>query len=312
MQLKFGVDLITFYHPGFWGTADGAEFQKRALEDPRKFWERTAESVAQSGVTGLELTFSPGDWETALATFGSGSGFSNFLESYGLEAISGFFSGFEYSANLLDAGSQQKVIELATRYAAFLAACGGPILVAGMPMRQRGTPDAPVFVDFDYVKAVSDLINRVGAATAGEGVRLALHPEVGSVFCARRDIDLFLALTDPSYVDFCPDTAHILLGGVSPVDVLQDHHERVVIAHWKDAVGRWPNDDLSNEARFELEANYFKRVGTGSVDWHGWIRTLDDVRFSGWTILELDDAENPVEQVTEARRFVENLAAVTL
>ncbi|MGH9029211.1 MAG: sugar phosphate isomerase/epimerase family protein [Acidimicrobiales bacterium] len=312
MQLKFGVDLITFYHPGFWGTTDRAEFEKRALEDPLKFWERTAESVAQSGVAGLELTFSPGDWETALVTFGNGSGLSNFLKSYGLEVISGFFSGFEYSDDLLDAGKQQKVIEQATRYAAYLAASGGPILVAGMPMRQRGTPDAPVFVDFDYVKAISDLVNRVGAATAGEGVRLALHPEVGSVFCVRRDINLFLALTDPSYVDFCPDTAHILLGGVSPVDVLQDHHERVVIAHWKDAVGRWPNDDLSNEARFELEANYFKRVGTGSVDWHGWIRTLDEARFSGWAILELDDAENPVEQVTEARQFVENLAAVTL
>lgn len=312
MQLKFGVDLITFYHPEFWGTTDRDGFTKRALDDPRAFWECTAESIAQAGVTGVELTFPPGDWETATTTFGSGTGLAKFLGAYGLEAISGFFSGFEYSRDVLDATAQQDIIEQAKRYAGFLAAAGGPIMVAGMPMRKRGTPESPVFMDFDYVKAVADLTNRVGAATTVEGVRLALHPEVGSMFCVRRDIDLVLALTDPSFVDFCPDTAHILLGGVSPVAVLRDHHERLVIAHWKDAVGRWPNDDLSNEQRFELEADYFKRVGTGSVDWHGWIRTLDEARFSGWTILELDDAENPIEQVTEARQFVEHLAAVTL
>jgi sugar phosphate isomerase/epimerase len=127
------------------------------------------------------------------------------------------------------------------------------------------------------------------------------------VFCVRRDIDLFLSLTDPAYVDFCPDTAHIFLGGVSPVDVLAQHHERVTIAHWKDAVGRWPNDDEANKARFELEARYFTRVGTGDVDWTGWLRGLESAGYSGWTILELDEAENPVEQIAEARRFVEGL-----
>ena len=139
-------------------------------------------------------------------------------------------------------------------------------------MRRKGTPDNPSFVDLDYAKSVSDLINRVGAAAQREGVRLALHTEVGSVFCVRRDIDLFMSLTDPAYVDLCPDTAHIYLGGVSPVEVLGDHYERVTIAHWKDAAGRWPNDDQANEDRFELEARYFRRVGTGSVDWTGWVR----------------------------------------
>ena len=52
-----------------------------------------------------------------------------------------------------------------------------------MPMRKKGTPDKPSFVDFDYVKQVADLINRIGATTQRHGVRLALHPEVGSVFC---------------------------------------------------------------------------------------------------------------------------------
>jgi sugar phosphate isomerase/epimerase len=307
MELKFGVDLITFYHPGFWGAEDRAGFERIAAGDPRRFWERTAESAAAAGISGVELTFPPGDWQTAVKAFGSTSAFLEFLGSSHISVISGFFDGFERHPDLMEPAMQRRIIDDAVAYSRFLRETGGPVLVAGMPMRQMGTAEKPVFVDLDYAKAIADLINRVGAATLSEGVRLALHPEVGSVFCLRRDIDLFLALTDPVYVDFCPDTAHIFLGGVSPVDVLDAHHERVTIAHWKDAVGKWPNDDKSNVDRFELEARYFRRVGTGSVDWPGWVRGMEKADFAGWAILELDAANNPVEQMTAAREFVEEL-----
>jgi sugar phosphate isomerase/epimerase len=308
MEFRFGVDLITFYHPSFWGAEDRASFEKVALEDPRRFWDRIAESVLAAGITGVEVTFPPGDWETAVRTFGSAAAFSDYLKGVGISLISGFFSGLEEHPDPLDPGTQRKILDEASRYAEFLGASHG-VLVAGMPMRKKGTPEEPSFVDFDYVKAVSDLINQIGATTQRQGVRLALHPEVGSVFCVRRDIDLFLALTDPAYVDFCPDTAHIFLGGVSPVEVLADHYERVTIAHWKDAVGRWPNDDDVNEKRFELEAEYFKAVGKGSVDWAGWIDGLERAGYDGWTILELDAAANPIPDMTEARQFVEDMAA---
>lgn len=310
MQFRFGVDLITFYDPGFWETEDRAGFEHKALGDPRAFWDRIVESVLAAGITGVEVTFPPGNWETAVETFGSAADFAKYLESSGISMISGFFSDFEMKSDLLDPATQREVIEDAKRYAAFLGETGGGILVAGMPMRTMGTPENPNFVDLDYAKTVADLINRVGAASLGEGARLALHPEVGSVFCARRDINLFLSLTDAAYVDFCPDTAHIYLGGASPVDVLADHYERVTVAHWKDASGRWPNSDLANEDRFELEANYFKRVGLGSVDWQGWVEGMDRAGFDGWTILELDAARNPVPEMTAAREFVEKLVPV--
>lgn len=308
MKFRYGVDLITFYHPSFWGVESRDAFEKVAVEDPRRFWDRIVESVTTAGISGVEVTFPPGNWETAVNSYGSASAFTKFLSDSGISLISGFFSGLESHEDPLDPVTQTKIIDEALKYSEFLADCNG-VLVSGMPMRKRGTPHKPSFVDLDYVKATADLINRIGAASQTQGVRVALHTEVGSVFCVRRDIDLFLSLTDPIYVDFCPDTAHIYLGGVSPVEVLADHYERVTIAHWKDAVGRWPNDDLSNEDRFELEANYFKRVGTGSVDWSGWIDGLEKAGFEGWTILELDAAEGPVEEMTAARQFVDDLVA---
>ncbi len=309
MDYRFGVDLITFYHPGFWGTGDREAFEKHALAEPRRFWDRIVESVGAAGITGVELTFPPGDWETATAAFGSPAAFADYLHASGISVISGFFDGLERHDDLLDAATQRRVIDDAVNFAEFLNGSGAAVMVSGMPMRKMGTPGNPTFVDFDYAKAVADLINRVGAASMQHGVRIALHTEVGSVFCVRRDIDLMLSLTDPAYVDFCPDTAHIYLGGVSPVEILADHYERVTIAHWKDAVGRWPNSDLANEDRFVLEAQYFRRVGTGSVDWPGWIRGMTQAGFDGWTILELDAAENPVPDMTAARKFVQDLAS---
>ena len=59
---------------------------------------------------------------------------------------------------------RRKILDEASSYAEFLGDSSG-VLVAGMPMRKKGTPDEPSFVDFDYVKAVADLINQIGATT---------------------------------------------------------------------------------------------------------------------------------------------------
>lgn len=309
MEYRYGVDLITFYDPSFWGETDREGFERQALADPRRFWERIVESVTSAGISGIEVTFPPGNWEVAVKTYGSAADFQKFLTSSGISLISGFFSGFEFAENLFEERTERQIIEDAKRYAEFLAEGGASVIVAGMPMRKLGDPEQPTFVDLDYAQRLSDLVNRVGAATLSKGARLALHPEVGSVFCERRDINLLLLLTDAAYVDFCPDTAHIFLGGASPVDVLRDHYDRITIAHWKDAVGRWPSGDEANEKRFELEADYFCRVGTGDVDWKGWASGLERAGFDGWAILELDAAPNPIEDMTAAREFVENLRA---
>src|SRR4029077_6771171 len=197
VEFRFGVDLITFYDPGFWGFTRREMLEERAAKDPRWFWGQIAETVASVGITGVELTFPPGDWQTAAQTYGSGGAFAGVMGESGISVISGFFDGLEVSEDLEDEATQRKVIDDAKRYSAFLREAGASIVGCGMPMRRRGSPEQPVFVDFGYAKNLSDFINRLGAAVLTEGVRLALHPEVGSVFCVRRDIDLFMLLTDP-------------------------------------------------------------------------------------------------------------------
>jgi len=301
----FGVDLITFYEPSFWGVENRDALVERSERDPRWFWDRVLESVKAAGIGGIEVCFPPGTWQSAVAAYGSGKEFAGVLASHDLQLISGFFDAFEMSDDPLSSSGQQEIIESARAYARFLQESGGHVLVAGMPVLEREAAGMTSFLDLDYAKAVADVINRLGEATRREGAQLALHTEMGSVFCTRRDVDLFMLLTDPEYVGMCPDTAHITLGGSNPIDVLDAHFERIIITHWKDATGPFTTPIPPGANRHPYYATYFRRVGAGAVDWFTWARRLRDVGYSGWTILELDEGHDPIGEMIAARDFVE-------
>jgi sugar phosphate isomerase/epimerase len=44
--------------------------------------------------------------------------------------------------------------------------------------------------------------------------------------------------------------------------------------------------------------------GIGRVDWHAWVRLLRDMRFRGWSILELDAAPDPVADIAAGKAYV--------
>ena len=106
------------------------------------------------------------------------------LGSHQLSLISGFFAEPETAGDVLDPAVQQEILRAGADYARFLAACGGHVLVSGMPVLERGEPGSETFLDLEYAKQVADLMNRLGAVAKREGVRVAMHTEMGSVFCA--------------------------------------------------------------------------------------------------------------------------------
>ncbi|MBT9385154.1 sugar phosphate isomerase/epimerase [Pseudooceanicola sp. CBS1P-1] len=303
-ELRFGVDLVTFHHPGFWGVEDYAGIARRAAEDPLGFWTKILDAVAETGLEGIEMTFPPFDWQGAVAAFGSEAGLAEALSARGLRLCSGFFAELALGADLTDPAVEAGILASAARYGDFLAACGAEVMVAGLPMRQTPGETPARFFDFDAARALADLLNRLGALLAAKGLRLALHTEGHSVFAAARDVDLMLLLTDPAYVGLCPDTAHILLMGGDPVQLVERHHERVVIAHWKDATGPMPADTPIDDLIHDRHRPYFCGFGLGRVDWHAWMRLMRRRGIGGWAILELDAAPDPVGDLTRGLGFV--------
>jgi sugar phosphate isomerase/epimerase len=305
-NLKFGVDLVTFFHPGFWGLASYDAIIAEAKAKPRLFWDKILDAIAKSGVTGVEPTFSPFNWRDAVKTYGSIDAFARELAERGLSLASGFFAELEHGSSIAEASVQAKILKSAGEYAAFIKACGGDAMVIGLPMRRSPDAEPPLFVDIKLATGLADFLNRLGALVAKEGIRLALHTEAHSMFSTARDVDLFMLLTDPTYVSFCPDTAHLIVAGADPLDVIRRHKDRMVIAHWKDALGPMPADTPIDEKIHERHRPYFCRFGIGRVDWQAWVRLLRDVQFRGWAILELDAAPDPVADIADGKAFVES------
>lgn len=304
-KIKFSAELVTFFHPGYWSATSYDDIIEAARSRPVQFWDKVLDGVAATGVTGVELAFSPLNSLDAVAAYGSIAGLTRALDSRGLSLSSAFFAELEHDKDILSPTVQANLLDRAARHAEIIAAGGGEALVVGLPMRQTPGSEPPAFVDLALAQKLADFINRLGATTARHGVKVALHTEAHSMFAMSRDIDLFLLLTDPAYVGFCPDPAHMVLMGTDPIEMVRRHRQRLVVAHWKDATGPMPADTPIDEQIHDRHRPYFCRLGAGRVDWPAWARLLRDTHFNGWAILELDAAADPVGDIIAGREFVE-------
>ncbi|MFF2050265.1 sugar phosphate isomerase/epimerase family protein [Leifsonia sp. NPDC058194] len=309
---RLGMDMITFFNGPFWGYEHFRDLTVPGAVSPDVFWDRVLDIIGESGIEGVEIAGGFSHYTTALERYGTPDRFASALGDRGLELCSGFFAGL-----LLDSdGSrdsdawerpdrQKDILEEVAAYADFLRAAGSEIMVMATPMRRTWNVADPQFVDGDYLQRFASLVNRMGYVARTRGVRLAIHPEAHAIFWFRRDIRFLLDLTDPVYVGFCPDTAHITLGGGDPIAVFEDNAERVVISHWKDALGPVsPHVEIDDEIS-PSHHPFFANVGDGRIDWSGWTRALRAADYSGWAILELDAAPDPGKALRDARSFVD-------
>jgi sugar phosphate isomerase/epimerase len=201
------------------------------------------------------------------------------------------------------------LIELAMEYAEFLQGCGAGVMVVSLPIRRTYNAAPPLFVDLKLAEPITDVLNQMGYETRRRGVRMALHPEAFTVLRNSRDVDLFMLLTDPTYVGLCPDTAQFTVAGSDPLEIVRRHRDRLVLTHWKDAVGPAPDDVPIDDTIFARQVQWFAGVGEGVVDWPSWLRLLRELNYTGWAVFELDTAPDPVGELQRIKRYVEGALA---
>ena len=301
---RFATDIITFYHPHFWGLDCADALRDWARDHPRPFWERVMEALAEAEVTGLELTFAPGDIDSALRAFGSAASFRRELAARGLAVVSAFVAGSD-APDWRHSGNLPAIVADAERRAAFLAEAGAELLVAGLPMRTTFGTRPPFFVDAGYMTRMADIAHVVGEAVSRYGVKLAFHTESNSTLWYERDIDLFMTLTDPRYVWLCPDSCHIALSGGDPVAVARRHSQRIALAHWKDAVKPIDVELTIDETVFTQQQPYMTELGTGIVDWRAWADAMSRTPGADIILVELDEAADPIAALRAGRAVAE-------
>jgi len=209
-------------------------------------------------------------------------------------------------ADFADPADHSLVLDMTDGYAEFLSACGAEAMIVSLPLRKSRDAEPPLFVNLSVAECIADLLNRMGATALKRGVKVALHPESFSMFRNSRDVDLFMMLTDPTYVFLCPDTAQFTVAGSDPLAIVQRHKDRVVISHWKDAVGPAPSNVPIDDTIYARQVQWFAPVGQGVVDWPAWMRLLRDMRYQGWALFELDATPDPIGELKRIRRYVES------
>ncbi len=173
--------------------------------------------------------------------------------------------------------------------AAFAKRLGCRMIVIGGTEARVKSPDQYVA----WTREATEL----GRRLLGEhGVRLGLHPHLGSLVETRAEIDQVMDATDPRYVFLAPDTGHLLAGGSDPVDVFRVYRDRIAHAHLKDYA---PPATTGTRGAF-------LPLGKGQIDFPALIRILREARFSGWLDVELDGGRgvDPARVASEARSYI--------
>jgi len=302
MATRLATDIITFYHPQFWGLSPDEQLQDWAAAHLDIFWDKVLRALTETGVTGIELTFAPGSIDNVLRAFGSATAFRRELKSRGLAVVSTFMADAPAWSAEADLAA---IIADAERRASFVAEVGADLLVTGLPMRRTMGARPPMFIDATFMGHMAGIAHAIGEAISSQGVKLAVHTESNSALWYERDIDLFMSFTDPRYVWLCPDSCHITLGGGDPVRVVRRHDQRIILAHWKDAVGKIESPMVIDATIYAQQQRYMAEFGAGVVDWTAWSKAMLATPGRDTILLELDAAPDPVAALKAGRAVVD-------
>jgi inosose dehydratase len=212
------------------------------------------------------------------------------LDTYGLQLVGGFVPVTLYRSELLDR-------ELANAAAAAdtLSGAGAHVFVLGPASTLDGYDTVVELTDDEWVTFDRGL-RRLMTVTEERGMTTALHSHWGMAVDRPHHIERLLS-TCP--VGICLDTGHIALAGGDPLEVAKMAGDRVVHVHLKDVDERMAEQVRAGERPFRKAVidGLFKPLGEGFVDIAGVIRHLEANGFTGWYVLEQDQAlsEAPAE-----------------
>lgn len=195
-----------------------------------------------------------------------------------------------------DPAHAEEDLALHLRHARFLRDAGGLYLqVLDERPRRRDTTSN------DY-RRMGTLLTELGRRTTDLGIPLGLHNHMGNLSQAPDEVARVLDAADPRFVKLELDIAHYTQARGDPADAARRYADRLLFLHVKDVE--------SPVAGGGPESYRFVELGRGRVDLPGFFAALDDVRFNGWAVVELDGPVSPTrsprDSAAHARAYIEN------
>jgi len=231
------------------------------------------------------------------------------LDEFGLSVLGGFVP-LVLHHGMGHPGAAAAAHDAATT----LANAGGRYFVAA-PIASMESWDRPT-LSADEWSALFAGLAETDKIAADHGLVQVVHPHVNTLIETADEVARFLANTSSL---FTLDTGHLFIGGADPVALATAHHERVGLVHIKDV-----NADVSRRFRdgeFDwmgaIQQGLFPSAGSGDAPVADTVRTLEQLGYSGWYVLEQDVAltdgepsvgEGPVHGVRKSIEYLRTLA----
>lgn len=203
------------------------------------------------------------------------------LGRHELRLVGGFVTAVLHEPSRL--GDELASVE---RQARQLAAGGGDTLVMALVTGEQGY-DRSARLDAAGWDAVSVALTRVAAVSDAVGLRLAVHPHVGTLVELADDVATLLERTDAG---LCLDTGHLVIGGADVVELARTWGTRVAHVHLKDVDLELARAVRAGEIPFRdgVRRGMFVPLGTGGVPAAEVVALLEQMGYAGWYVLEQD------------------------
>ena len=254
-------------------------------------WEnndaQAIKEISELGFPGIQLRSNIlkdyGDRPTALR---------DLLNQYHLEMVALSSGGVSIAP-----GKETDEITKHVRNAKFVHDVGGHYLQVTDSARPKGRK--PEAADF---KELGRVLTEIGKRAVDLGIPVGYHNHMGSLGEAPDEVDRIMEAADPRYVKLELDIAHYQQGGGDPARAIRQYHNRLLFLHIKDVESVATSDERGHAYRWV-------ELGRGRVNLPAVFAALKEVRFRGWTVIELDSvpdkSKTPRECALISKKYVE-------
>lgn len=230
------------------------------------------------------------------------AGFKSKLAERGLR-LSALYGGGRFS----DPAQEDEVIAYNVRVANFLAAMGVDRMVFGPRGPRAGT------TGLAELRQMAKTMNEAARRTAELGVVACVHPHLGTELQDRNELDVVMELTDPEFVHFCPDTAHLAAAGMDPAEVIRTYGSRMRYMHLKDLTPTNPDPAVFASRSGDEQLPIFCELGLGTLDFAPIMAALEEIGYDGWLTVEIDKSTStPYESLRQCRDFLTSQLGLSL
>jgi len=208
---------------------------------------------------------------------------SNILKEYGTkpEAVKELltkyklqFAMFSSGNANINTGDDEAVIQTHVNNAKFVKAVGGKYIQLTNSSRPKdGMPTK------DDLQKFGKLINEIGKRTQDIGVQSTYHNHMHQLGETPEEVDIILENCDEGNVKLLLDIAHYFQGGGDPAKAIVQYKNRLSSLHLKDVR---PSSGAGSRSYTFVE------LGQGKVDLPQVFEALNQIKFKGWGIVELD------------------------